>query len=46
MNIDNVASPLWAKCEGEGHTPKSGNLESSGTPKNSGLEFRGQNTSH
>jgi hypothetical protein len=27
-------------------TPKSGNLESSGTPKNSVFEFRGQNTSH
>jgi hypothetical protein len=42
----NVATPLWAKCEGEAHTPKSGNLESFGTPKNSELEFRGQNTSH
>jgi hypothetical protein len=26
-----VATPLWAKCEGEAHTPKSGNLESSET---------------
>jgi hypothetical protein len=42
----NVATPLWAKCEGEAHTPKSGNLESSGTPKNSELELKGQNTSH
>ncbi len=41
-----VATPLWAKCEGEAHTPKSGNLESSGTPKNSELELKGQNTSH
>jgi hypothetical protein len=41
-----VATLLWAKCEGEAHTPKSGNLESSGTPKNSELEFRGQTTSH
>ncbi len=32
-----VATPLWAKCEGEAYTPKSGNLESPGTPK--GLEF-------
>jgi hypothetical protein len=40
MNI--VATPLWAKCEGEAHTPKSGKLESSGTPKNSELDFRGQ----
>ncbi len=41
-----VATPLWAKCEGEAHTPKSGNLESFGTPKNSKLELKGQNTSH
>jgi hypothetical protein len=41
-----VATPLWAKCEDETHTPKSGNLESSGTPKNSKLDCRGQNTSH
>ncbi len=31
---------------GEAHTPKSGKLESSGTPKNSELEFRGQISSH
>jgi hypothetical protein len=37
-----VATPLWAKCEDETHTPKSGNLESSGTPKNSELDCRGQ----
>jgi hypothetical protein len=42
----NVATSLWAKCEGEAHTPKSGNLESSETPKNSELELKGQNTSH
>jgi hypothetical protein len=41
-----VATPLWAKCEGEAHTPKSGNLESSETPENSELELKGQNTSH
>jgi len=41
-----VATPLWAKCEDETHTPKSGNLESSGTPKNSELDCRGQNTLH
>jgi hypothetical protein len=28
-----VATPLWAKCEGEAHIPKSGNLESSRLPK-------------
>ncbi len=41
-----VATPLWAKCEDETHTPKSGNLKSSGTLKNSELDCRGQNTSH
>jgi hypothetical protein len=41
-----VATPLWAKCEGEAHTLKSGNLESSGTPENSELKLKGQNTSH
>jgi hypothetical protein len=41
-----VATPLWAKCEGEAHTPKSGNLESSRTPKNSELELKGQKTLH
>jgi hypothetical protein len=39
-----VATPLWSKCEDETHTPKSGNLESSGTPTTSELDFRGQNT--
>ncbi len=38
----NVTTPLWAKCEDEIHTPKSGNLESSGTPENSELDCRGQ----
>ncbi len=42
----NVATPLWAKCEDETHTPESGNLESSGTPKNSELDCKGQNTLH
>jgi hypothetical protein len=41
-----VATPLWAKCEGETHTPKSGNLESSKTLENLELELKGQNTSH
>ncbi len=41
-----VATPFWAKCEGEAHTPKSGNLESSRTLKSSELELKGQNTSH
>jgi hypothetical protein len=41
-----IATPLWAKCEGEAHTPKSGNLESSGALENSELELKGQNTLH
>ncbi len=41
-----VATPLWAKCEGEAHTPKSGKLESFGTPENSKHNFRGQISSH
>jgi len=51
MNVPSPHSPLsqphfGAKCEDETHTPKSGNLESSGTPENSELDCRGQNTSH
>jgi hypothetical protein len=42
----NVATPRWAKCEGEAHTPKSGKLESSETPKNSERDFRGQISSN
>jgi hypothetical protein len=41
-----VAIPLWAKCEGEAHTPENGKLESSGTPENSELDCRGQISSH
>jgi hypothetical protein len=41
-----VAHPLWSKCEDEIRTPKSGNLESSGTLKNLELDCRSQNTSH
>jgi len=41
-----VTTPLWAKCEDEIHIPKSGNLESSRTPKNLELDCRGQNTLH
>jgi hypothetical protein len=39
-------NPTLAKCEDETHTPKVGDLESSGTPKNSELDCRGQNTLH
>jgi hypothetical protein len=41
-----VATPLWDKCEDETHTPKSEKLESSETPKNLELDFRGQHTLH
>jgi hypothetical protein len=41
-----VTTPLWAKCEGETHTPKSGKLESSGTLETSELDCRGQISSH
>jgi hypothetical protein len=43
--IVNVATPLWSKCEDETCTPKSGSLESSGIPKTSEFDCRGQNTS-
>jgi hypothetical protein len=46
MNALYVATPLWVKCEDETHTPKSENLESSGTPENSELDCRSQNTSY
>ncbi len=35
-----------AKCENETHTPKVGDLESSGTPECLEFDSRGQNTSH
>jgi hypothetical protein len=40
--LNGVTTPLWAKCEGEAHTPKSGKLESSGTLENSERDCRGQ----
>jgi hypothetical protein len=39
-----VATPLWGKCEVATHTPENGTWESSGTPKNSEFDCRGQNT--
>jgi hypothetical protein len=42
----NVTTPLWAKCEGEAHTPKSGKLEFFKTPENSERDCRGQISSH
>jgi hypothetical protein len=46
MVLSDVATPLWAKCEGEAHTPKSGKLEPSGTFENSERDCRGQISSH
>ncbi len=43
---ESVETPLWAKCEGEARTPKSGKLESSETPENSERNYRGQISSH
>ncbi len=43
---ESVATPLWRKCEVTTHTPEIGSWESSGTPKNSGLDCRGRNTLH
>jgi hypothetical protein len=45
-NLLYVATPLWAKCEDETHTPKVWDLEPSGTPKCLEFNKRGQNTSH
>jgi hypothetical protein len=42
--LKGVATPLWAKCEGEAHTPKSGKMESSGTPLK--LRARVQGSKH
>jgi hypothetical protein len=39
-------NPTLAKCEDETHTPKVGDLESSGTPEPLELDSRGQNTLH
>ncbi len=41
-----MSHPTLAKCEDETHTPKVGDLESSGTPEILQLDSRGQNTSH
>jgi hypothetical protein len=42
----NFATPLWAKWENATPTPKSGDLESSGTLENSEDDLRGQISSH
>jgi hypothetical protein len=43
-NFNRVVTPLWGKCEVTTHTPENGTRESSGTPKNSELDCKGQNT--
>jgi hypothetical protein len=45
-DIHGVATPLWGKCEVATHTPENGTWKSFGTPENSELDCRGQNTSH
>ncbi len=39
-----VATQLLEECEDDTHTPETGTWESSGTPKTSEFDFRGQNT--
>jgi hypothetical protein len=46
LNNMKCRNPTLAKCEDETHTPKVGDLESFGTPKNLELDYRGQNTLH
>jgi hypothetical protein len=43
--IKDVATPLLEECEDDTHTPEMGTWESSGTPKTSKFDFKGQNTS-
>ncbi len=40
-----VTTPLLEDCEDDTHTPEMGTWESSGTPKISEFDCRGQNTS-
>jgi hypothetical protein len=43
----NMSQPHFgAKCENATHTPKSGKMESSGTPENSEDDLKGQISSH
>jgi len=41
-----LSQPYLGECEDETHTPEIGTWESSGTPKTSEFNCRGQNTSH
>jgi hypothetical protein len=40
-----MSQPHFGKCEDETHTPKVGDLESSGTPESLEFDNKGQNTS-
>ncbi len=42
--IQTCRNPTLAKCEDETHTPKVGDLESSGTPECLEFDNKGQNT--
>ncbi len=44
--IKSVATSLLEECEDDIHTPEMGTWESTGTPKTSELDCRGQNASH
>jgi hypothetical protein len=47
LQLSNMChNPTFVKCEDETHTPKVGDLESSGTPECLEFDSRGQNTSH
>jgi hypothetical protein len=46
IDITLCHNPTLAKCEDETHTPKVGDLESSGTPKCLEFNNKVQNTSH
>jgi hypothetical protein len=45
-NKEVVATPLWEECEDETHTLEMGTWESTGIPKTSEFDCRGQNASH
>ncbi len=45
-SFQNVATPLWGKCEVATHTTENGTWESFGIPKNLKRDCRGQITSH
>jgi len=46
LDIKFVTTLLWGKCEDEVHTLKIETWESSETPENLEVDYRGQNTLH